>query len=233
MIQLILFDLDGTLLDSLDDIADAMNRVLTDLRLPTHGRDAYRYFVGEGADVLVERALPPGPQFHALRPAALTAFKAHYADCCFHRTAPYPGIEPLLEELTRRAVPFAVLSNKPHEATQRVIAHYFGRFAWAAVAGHRHEVPKKPHPDAALSVARQLGVEPRHCAFVGDTRTDMLTAVGAGMIPVGVRWGFRDDAELLDAGATVLLDTPAQLLDVIASHHRTLKSETQNPSIPR
>jgi phosphoglycolate phosphatase len=203
----LIFDLDGTLLDSLADIATAMNTALAEHGLAPYPFDAYRQFVGEGVEVLIERAvLEP-----ALRPAVLHTYRDGYGEGLGGETRPYPGIRELLVELSALRVPMAVLSNKPDRPTQRLVASLLpGHFV--AVAGAKANVPKKPDPRVALAIAAELGVAPADCGFVGDTATDMRTATAAGMVPIGVAWGFRSREELTTHGARWLLEHPAQLL---------------------
>jgi phosphoglycolate phosphatase len=204
-----LFDLDGTLVDSLADIAAAMNHALAGLGLPTHPVAAYRSFVGEGVEQLVRRALPPGRD--TLYGTLSERYLARYEEVLLDQTVAYPGISELLDALVARGVALAVLSNKPDRSTQRIVAKLFARWPFAAVAGRRPEVPRKPDPTGALEVATQLAVPPRECAFIGDTAIDMQTAVAAGMVPLGCAWGFRPE-ELLQAGACILARTPIDVL---------------------
>jgi phosphoglycolate phosphatase len=208
-VRALVFDLDGTLVDSLDDLSDAMNFVLRADGLREHGRDAYRLFIGEGARHLVHEALP-----ERLQPetdAYLARFRARYFDNLFEKTRPYDGIVELLEHLTACGAPMAVLSNKPHEATVRIVERFFPTTPFGGVLGARADVPKKPDPTAALELARVLATEPEAAAFVGDTRTDVETALAAHMLPVGVLWGFRDRDELERAGARALCAHPAEI----------------------
>ncbi len=211
-IEAVVFDLDGTLADTLADIADSTNRVLAARGLPTHERAAYRLFVGEGVTRLVARVLPRDAQH--LADEVASAFKEDYAEHLVKETRPYAGIPELVEALVARRLPIAVLSNKPDWATRKVVRALFPNVPFAAVVGFREEVPRKPDPTAALAIAEELGVSPERCALVGDTATDMKTAVAAGMMPVGVLWGFRERAEIASAGARVLLETPSQLLEL-------------------
>jgi phosphoglycolate phosphatase len=212
MIRLCIFDLDGTLADTLADIGGAMNRALTTLGLPTHPLAAYRDFVGEGVDVLARRALGSAPP---ARLAELTqAYVAAYAANLIDASAPYPGVPDLLDTLVDRHFGLAVLSNKPDDATQRVCAELFGRWAFVGVAGARAGVPKKPDPTAALALAAAAGCAPAECAFIGDTAIDMRTALAAGMAPIGVGWGFRPE-ELVAAGARGVAATPEDVLALL------------------
>ncbi len=211
--QAILFDLDGTLLDSLGDIAGALNHTLGAFGLPQHEVDAYREFVGEGVEQLVDRAL--GVHAAAHRARVLPAYRAYYREHIAVHTVPYPGVGELLATLVARGVPLCVLSNKPDDATRTLVARFFGDTPFVQVAGHKADVPRKPDPTAALAMAAVLGVDPSYCAFVGDSNIDMQTAAAAGMRGVGVSWGFRGRAELEAYGAAAVIDEPAQLLAFI------------------
>jgi phosphoglycolate phosphatase len=200
----VIFDLDGTLADTLREIAVAMNQALTALALPPHPIDAYRGFVGDGVGVLAARAL--GAEHAARAPELVAAYIDAY-DRILLDSAPYPGVPELLDALT---IPFAVVSNKPDEPTQRIVAHTFGRWHFGAILGARPDLPKKPDPAMALEAARRLGVAPAECSFVGDTRVDVHTARAAGMRAVGASWGFRGRGDLLEAD--LIIDHPSELL---------------------
>jgi len=194
----VIFDLDGTLADSLADIAAAMNRTLRAHGFPEHPVDAYRTFVGEGVRKLAERALPPGTE--GVREAFLAAYQADYAEHLLDATRLFPGIPEVLDALAAAQVPVGVLSNKPDAATRRLVDALCGSWAFRAVSGERPGVPRKPDPAGALALADALAAAPGTVAFVGDTGVDMLTARAASMRPVGVLWGFRP-AEVLASGA--------------------------------
>lgn len=211
----IVFDLDGTLLDTLGDIAAAANHALSQLGQPTHPTEAYRMKVGHGSDVLMQRALPPDR--HDLLEQALRLFKTYYTDHLNDRTRLYPGITEMLDALAARHLPLGVLSNKPEQATRACVQQLLGRWRWSAIAGHREDTPKKPDPTAALRIAHTIGVAPDQCWLVGDSDPDMQTATRAGMRPIGVTWGYRDRQLLIDHGADRLIDHPAQLLDELDS----------------
>lgn len=214
-LRAVVFDLDGTLLDSLEDLADSMNQVLTREGLPVHPVDAFRYFVGDGMEMLVRRALPPDRVDPPTVARTLAAMRAEYDRRCADKTRPYPGIPELLDALTRRAVPFAVFSNKPHDAAVDLVGRLLGRWRFAAVLGARPGFPAKPDPAGALETAALLGVAPAQCLYLGDTGTDMRTARAAGMWAVGALWGFRSDAELREAGALTLAAAPADVLGLL------------------
>ncbi|HEY1907304.1 MAG TPA: HAD family hydrolase [Myxococcaceae bacterium] len=194
----VIFDLDGTLADSLEDIASAMNRTLEAHGFPTHPVSAYRTFVGEGVRKLAERALPPGTD--PVRDAFIAAYQADYAEHLLDATHLFPGIPEVLDGLQRAGVPVGVLSNKPDAPTRRLVEALCSRWQFGAVFGERPDVPRKPDPASALALADALGAPPESVAFVGDTSVDILTALAASMRPVGVLWGFRPK-EVLATGA--------------------------------
>jgi phosphoglycolate phosphatase len=207
-----LWDLDGTLVDSMADIAAAMNRVLDRMGLPEHHLETYRGFVGEGVEMLVDRALPESHRDDETRLRAVAAMREIYADNLLNKTRPYDGIPQVLNEVHRRGLSLSVLSNKPDTPTRQIVAACFSDHLFLKVVGSRPDVPKKPNPAAALAIARDLGVAPEKCIYFGDTAIDMKTAVAAGMFPVGVLWGFRGPDELLPAGAGMMVKSPADLL---------------------
>jgi phosphoglycolate phosphatase len=210
-----LFDLDGTLLDSLHDIGAAMNHALAHHGLPVHPLPAYRRFVGEGVRVLVSRAVPAGRE--VLHEAVLDTYRARYAECMLDTTRPFPGIPELLSRLAEEGVKLAVLSNKPHASTRRLVETLLPQVRFEAVYGERAGVPRKPDPTAALGLAAELGVGPEDCAFIGDTAVDMDTARAAGMYGVGVTWGFRHEEELQAHGARALVHTVEELLQALSA----------------
>jgi len=205
----VIFDLDGTLADSLRDLGEAMNRALAGFGLPTHPIDAYRQFVGEGVDVMVRRAAPNATVGYQ---QIADSYRAHYGTLDHQWTRPYPGIADLLDELTKRGVKLAVLSNKRDDFTRDLVTKQFGRWRFADVRGEREGVPRKPDPTAAFELALALNVLPANIVFVGDTGIDMMTGRNAGMTPVGCLWGFRGREELLAAGAKRLIAHPLELL---------------------
>ena len=208
----VLFDLDGTLLDTLEDLAASTNRSLARLGLPPHPVQAYRYFVGDGLAVLASRTLPPDRQdprtIESLKDLFNQDYDVHWAD----RTRPYEGVPALLDALSARGVPMAILSNKPHSFTRAMVEHFFPSWKFAAVFGARDSHPRKPDPAAALEICAAMGLEAGDMLYAGDTRTDMQTARSAGMFPVGVLWGFRPREELVENGAEALVASPGELL---------------------
>lgn len=210
--RLVLFDLDGTLVDTLQDLADAMNAVLAARGHPTHEREPYRRFVGDGVAQLVRRALPPEAADEATVADCVDSMREEYGRRLTDASRPYPGIEALLLELRNRGLRTAVLSNKPDLATKTLVGLLFPDHPFDAVRGARSGVPLKPDPTAALEICAALGVRPQDTLYVGDTDTDMATGRAAGMVTVGVAWGFRDPDELLRAGAEHLVHRPDELL---------------------
>jgi phosphoglycolate phosphatase len=213
--QAVLFDLDGTLLDTLADLGNAMNRVLAARGFPTHPLDAYCYFVGEGARVLVTRALPEDRRDAATIESCLAAFAADYDQNWQVETQPYPGVAELLDALTARGLKLAVLSNKPHEFTVRCVSQLLPHWRFDAVLGQRERTPRKPDPAGAFEIAAWLKIPPTNFLYLGDTFVDMETARAAGMFPVGVLWGFRPVEELQASGAQVLIARPGELVGLL------------------
>lgn len=216
----VLFDLDGTLIDTLDDLADATNRVLAARGYPVHPAAAFRYFVGEGARVLIERALPETARTPATIEACLAAFRTDYGTNWCVKTRPYAGIPELLDGLVARGIKLGVVSNKPHQNVLDLVTTLLGDWSFDQVRGQREGVPTKPDPTSTLEVAHALGLKPAEMVFLGDSGVDMLTAVAAGMYPAGALWGFRQADELLAAGAQVLLPNPQAVLDLFDRGHR-------------
>ena len=218
--QGLVFDLDGTLLDTLDDLVSAGNDALMANGYPPHQREAYRYFVGNGADTLITRALPEG-EAERLGPEGLlrlsTAMRKAYAEQGDRATRPYEGISELLELLRERGLKSAVLSNKPHEATVRVVRRFLAEHPFDVVQGALPDAPLKPDPTLAFSVTEQLGLCPPDIIYVGDSDVDMRTARASGFYAVGAAWGFRTPEELRAAGADVVCATPHDVRALIGS----------------
>lgn len=206
----LIFDLDGTLVDSLSGIAASLNRSLTRSGQPQHTRSAVRGFIGNGARVLVERALPAGTD-EALLATVEQGFKDDYDLSWQHGTAPYDGIFEMLETLQARGHPLAVLSNKPHPFTQTIVARLFPSIHFTAVLGQRPGIFHKPDPAGALEISALFGLEPRDCTVIGDSIPDVETARNAGMRSVAVMWGFCDRDRLLAANPDRCAESPAAL----------------------
>lgn len=211
----VLFDLDGTLLDTLEDLADSINAVLIRLGFPVYGPDDYRTFIGDGVELLARRALPEDRRDDAMVSLIVAEGRREYGRRWADKTRVYEGIEGLLDTLTGRGIRMAVLSNKPDDFTGMMVSHYLPRWQFDAVWGARVDVPKKPDPGAALAIASLLRVPPSQFLYLGDTDTDMRTARSAGMFPVGALWGFRTGDELIKNGARALIDRPGDLLGLL------------------
>lgn len=212
----VVFDMDGTLLDTLEDLANAMNRVLAKRGFPVHPVNAYRHFVGSGARELVRRVLPATRAGDDAREACLAEFLHEYEMGWNDRTRLYAGMTELLDALTRRGLPMAVLTNKPQDFAELCMRHYLSAWNFAVVLGQGPEMPPKPDSAGPRKIIASLGVSAADIVYMGDTDVDMRTAVNAGMFPVGVLWGFRDRDELLAAGAKALIAHPLGLLDLLA-----------------
>lgn len=224
-IDALIFDLDGTLADSIADIGVAMNEVLAGLSLPPHALETYKAFVGEGAENLVRRAVQAalGRDWRTAADAGLPrdlpelveAYRVSYGRLAHAHSTPYPGIDAMLDGVSATGRGMAVLSNKRDDFTRHLVAQQFGRWPFVDVRGEREGVPRKPDPTAAFELALALDVLPERIGFVGDTPVDARTARAAGMISIGVLWGFRTRDELTEAGARFLLERPSDLLALL------------------
>jgi phosphoglycolate phosphatase len=211
-LKAVVFDLDGTLIDSIEDLADSMNTVLRSLGHQTHSVESYRYMVGDGVRNLVERALPETAQDDSTLKLCLDKFKEEYRMHWAAKTHPYEGIPDLLSELETREIRMNILSNKIDHFTKLTVSRFFPRNTFDYVIGALPTIPKKPDPSGALLIAHKLGIPPHQFLFLGDTNTDMKTAVAAGMFPVGALWGFRPEKELRESGASEVILYPTALI---------------------
>jgi phosphoglycolate phosphatase len=211
----VMFDLDGTLLDTLEDLGDAVNRMLADYGLLAHPYPFFRRAVGDGIVNLARRSLPEGCRDEATVAEATGKVLAYYAENWDAKTSLYPGVRELLAGVVAKGVPMAVLSNKPEEALQACVARFLADYPFVSVRGAREGCAIKPDPQGALESAAAVGIAPSAWLYVGDTNTDMQTATAAGMVAVGCTWGFRDREELVAAGAHVVIDEPTALLDLL------------------
>ncbi len=210
----VLFDMDGTLLDTLRDIAESANTVLERRGLPLHDLQAYRYFVGSGVTELIRRVLPQETTGdEGLVSACVAELKEEYAARWDKETRPYEGIPELVTALRERGVPMGVCTNKPQRFADIYVARYFPEQPFGSVQGPREGTPTKPDPFMALEASRELGVSPGRCVFLGDTDIDMQTAGNAGMLPVGALWGFREREELENNNVAVCIAQPMELLE--------------------
>ena len=214
MIKGIIFDLDGTLLNTIEDLANACNYVLTTLGYKTHEVEKYKTFVGNGRYKLVERMLPEDRRDMENIEKALKLFDTYYEKHMIDMTKPYDGIMEMLDSLINRGINIAVVSNKPHEFTTEVVKNYFGdRFK--VVYGHKKNTKEKPDPWAVLEVIEEFNVNKDECLYIGDSEIDINTAKNAGVKSVGVEWGFRGKGELEAAGANYIVNKPEQILEIL------------------
>lgn len=211
----VLFDLDGTLLDTLEDIADCVNRVLLKNGFHGHAIDAYKAFIGNGAEIMIKRALPCDGQDKEIVAKCLEEYHKEYRWNGNAKTKLYPGIRSLLDELTERRLKLAILTNKAHVAAKKCINDFLSRWSFDIVLGQSDSTPLKPDPAGAYYIAENLRLSPENIIYTGDTEVDMKTAVAAGMFPVGVLWGFRSMERLMSSGARELIKKPFDLIKIL------------------
>jgi len=215
----VIFDLDGTLLDTLQDIADSANRTLAEHGMPTLPLDNYRMLVGEGVARLFERAVPESMRSPEMLRRCGDWFRDDYSRNWDLATRPYDDANQLLREVAGRGIKMSVLSNKPDQFTQQCVAKYFGDHEFDLVLGQSDEVPAKPDPTGTRRIVEHLGLPLEEFLFLGDTGTDMQTATAANVYPVGATWGFRSRDELMENGAGQLIAEPLDLLPILDGHH--------------
>lgn len=210
----IIFDLDGTLVNSLEDISDAMNNVLNSLNYPTHTYDAYQYFIGSGLRNLVSKALPASNNSENEIEVCFENMIAEYREICTMKTKPYAGIVELLDNLVSRDIKLAVFSNKADELTKKIASEIFPEYFNTAV-GLSTEALKKPNPFEAIEISKNWNLQTEEIIFIGDSDIDMQTATNAKMFPLGVSWGYRTEEELLASGAKLVINNPSDLIEIL------------------
>ena len=209
----VVFDLDGTLINSLADIATATNRVLRAKQFPEHPLEAFRTLVGDGVRTLFERALPDTAEgSDTIVDECVADFKREYDQCWHEQSHLYEGIADALTQIADGGTPMSILSNKPHAFTVQCAEHFLSQWPLAMVLGQREAVPRKPDPAGALEIAEHLCEKPADCLYVGDSSVDMQTANAAGMFALGVSWGFRSREELIAHGAERVIDHPREMV---------------------
>ena len=216
MYKACIFDLDGTIADTVESIAYVGNKTLAYFHLPPIPVKDYNFYAGNGADELVRKmleAVPGGGQtdYEQVR----TLYRKWFEEDPFYHVKPFPGIVELLENLKKEGLKIAVLSNKPHRAAIEVVEKIFGREMFHKVQGQTEKVPRKPSPIGDLTIAKEFAVKPEECLYLGDTDTDMETGHGAGMFTIGVTWGFRPRKELEDHQADLIVDKPEEILEFL------------------
>ena len=215
MSKLIIFDLDGTLLNTIGDLAVCSTHTLAQRGLPQHSYDDYCNFVGNGITRLVERALPEELRTEEYIAATRRDFVAYYTENIDHHTTPYEGIYELLEQLKRAGATLAVASNKFHAGTKKLIDKFFGDFSWKAIYGNRDGFPLKPDKALLELIMGECGFSAEDTWMVGDSAVDIATAQAVGAHSIGVTWGFRARQELLEQGAEYIVDKPAEIFSTI------------------
>lgn len=214
MYQACIFDLDGTLADTVESIAYVANQVLAGFGLPAQPVNNYKYYAGDGGDVLMERCMrAAGGDFTHLAEGQ-KLYREIFAKNPLYRVTAFDGMKETLAELKKRNVKLAVLSNKPSEATNLAVTGLFGEETFEIIQGLKPGMKRKPAPDGAWKIAERLGIKPENCMYVGDTNTDMQTGKAAGMYTIGVLWGFRDRKELEENHADRIIDRPEELLEI-------------------
>ena len=216
MFRLCIFDLDGTLTDTLDSLTYSVNLTLEEMGYPALERSKCRAFVGNGSRVLIEKALKASGDttLSRIEEGMEVYDRVFDANCTYHVT-PYDGIVELLQALKEKGMKLTVLSNKPHRQAVHVVEEVFGKEMFDWVQGQQEGIPRKPDPYAAIQIAEKFRVKPEECVYIGDSEVDVATGTAARMKTLGVTWGFRSVEQLKEAGATILLDRPVQILEEI------------------
>lgn len=214
MIKAVIFDLDGTLINSIFDLADSTNHALKKFGFPTHDIEAYKIFVGDGMPKLIERALPKFKRDNETIATVLEEFLAYYRKHYLDKTVLYDGIFELLKDLQKSGYKLCVVSNKSNEMTTEILNNLF-EIKFNAFSGKKDGYKAKPDPKLTLEIINSIGVNPNECAFIGDSGMDMQTAVNANCLPIGVLWGFRGKEELLQNGAEYLVNKPNEILEIL------------------
>lgn len=215
MFKACVFDLDGTLIDSLRDLANSSNYAMRMQGYPEHDLQSYRFFVGSGVSKLLHDILPEEDRTPEIIQRSREYFNEYYDAHFQDNTAPYEGIKDMLERLKSKNFKLAVVSNKPNDFVRKIVYNIFKDGAFEVVFGQREGIPRKPDPAGVLEACKLMKVSPENCVYLGDSGIDMKTATAAGMYPVGVLWGFRGEGELMDNGAKALIKKPVELFDLL------------------
>ena len=214
MIKAVVFDLDGTLLHTVPDIAAALNRALSACALPTHDQKTVETFLGNGIRDAVLKAVPDGTEEGTIQ-RVLDLYRDDYVAHCTEQTTLYPGVREMVDTLAARGIPLVVLSNKTEATAQKIVRHFFPNGEFTAAFGRVPDRPLKPHIDAAKPVMETLHLSPEEIAYAGDSNTDILFARSVGMLPIATPWGYRSREELIEAGAKLIAETPMEILELL------------------
>lgn len=220
----VIFDLDGTLVNSLEDIADAMNTVLLSLSYPIHGYEAYQYFIGSGLRNLVSKSLPETNNDEKHIDSCYQLMIEEYSINCTRKTKAYDGIIELLDQLISNDIKLSVFSNKSDELTKKITAELFPGY-FKTVVGLSIEALKKPNPSEAITISKSLGLETEEIIFVGDSGIDMQTAKNANMLAVGVSWGYRPEEELTATGSKYIISSPLDLIQILQLNNTAILTQ--------
>ena len=223
-IQAAFFDLDGTLLNTLQDLASSMNEVLEHQGCPQHSVQSYRAFIGDGVHMLVHRALPERMRSQDTVQACVQAFRETYARRWQESTQPYPGIKGLLQALDEQSIHLGVVTNKPHDSAVACIQAYFPQVPFRVIVDQAEGIPPKPDPTALIQAMRACGTAAERCVYIGDSGVDVLAGQRAGALAVGAAWGFRSRQELVEHGADHVLEAPLDFLRILEGGHARLPS---------
>ena len=216
MIKTCIFDLDGTIADTVESIAHAGNRVLEQFGLEPRPVKDYNYYAGTGIDMALKRALADaGDAEGNYWKQGIPLIRKYFAEDPLYHVRPFQGMPETLQELKAQGISLGVFTNKPHEEAIHVVQALYGKSMFDRIQGQTEEIPMKPAPDGALKIAGEFHVKPEECMYFGDTNTDMQTGRAAGMFTVGVTWGFRPRKELVENHAMALIDTPAEILQLV------------------
>ncbi len=213
-----IFDLDGTLLNSLDDIADAANAALQKNGYPSHPIDSYRYFIGDGLQVLIERIIPRYENNQNIVDLLKEDFKFFYENDWHKKSKLYDGIQSMIDALWGKGIKLAVCSNKPHLFSQRIVDHFFLAHTFVCVYGNKKQLPQKPNPTGALLIASEFNLNVNEIVFIGDSAIDIKTGKNAEMTTLGVEWGFRERSELVSNGADKIVQHPCEIINFIVTN---------------
>ena len=211
----IIFDMDGTLLNTLDDIANSANTILRRHGFPVHDTEAFRYFVGDGVQALMNRIIPQKNRDHLTINGCVKEFREIYRKNFNVMTGLYMGVSEMLDGLTAQGIRMAVLSNKPDDFTNKCVKEFLSKWKFEKVLGHNDSIPLKPDPEGALYIAKKMNISPDGFLYLGDTGIDMMTAVSADMFPVGALWGFRNEEELIRNGAKAVIKEPQDIFRLL------------------